>query len=151
MDDQLLVGGGEQGDLQLAVFEIPPADCGAVYKDGGANDPGAGEDIPHRFPGEEQAFRFLIAQHELVKAGEEQAGGHLGGGQSIVNAEIGLAIQSGFGDGELLQPGLDLGLGGAEEVGGILDGGGAKWVKYRRASSIRAGASAIGSKAGQSR
>ena len=29
--DQLLISGREQYDLQLAVFEIPPADYGSVY------------------------------------------------------------------------------------------------------------------------
>ena len=69
--DQLLISGREQGDLQLAVFEIPPADNGSVHKDSGANDSGEVEDITHMFLGEEQALSFLIAQHKLVKASQE--------------------------------------------------------------------------------
>ena len=74
--------------------------------------------------GEEQAFCFLIAQHELVKASQEQTIGKIASRQTIVNVEIGLAIQRGFTDRELLQPRLDLDLSGTEEVGGIFDGGG---------------------------
>ena len=76
------------------------------------------------FPGQEQAFCFLIAQHELVEASQEQAIGKNASRQAIVNVEIGLAIQRGFRDRKLLQPGLDFGLRGAKEVGGIFDGGG---------------------------
>ena len=75
-------------------------------------------------PGQEQAFCFLIAQHELIKASQEQTTGKLASRQTVIDVEIGLAIQRGFHDWKLLQPELDLGLGGAEEVGGIFDGGG---------------------------
>mgnify|MGYP002518633653 CR=1 FL=1 len=71
--DQLLISGREQGDLQLAVFEIPPADYGAVYEDGRPDDSSEVEDVPHMLFGQEQAFCFLIAQHKLVKACKEQA------------------------------------------------------------------------------
>ena len=49
--DQLLISGREQRNLQLAVFEIPPADNGSVYKDGGTDDPGKVEDISHMLLG----------------------------------------------------------------------------------------------------
>ena len=74
--------------------------------------------------GQEQALSFLIAQHELIKASQEQTIGKIAGRQTVINVEMGLAIQRGFADWKLFQPGLDLGLGGAEEVGGIFDGGG---------------------------
>ena len=51
--DQLLISGREQRDLQLAVFEIPPADDASIHKDSGADDSGEVEDITHMFLGEE--------------------------------------------------------------------------------------------------
>ena len=81
------------------------------------------EDISHMLLGQEQAFCFLIAQHKLVKASKEQTTGKNASRQTVIDVEIGLAIQHGFRDWKLLQPGLDLGLGGGEEVGGIFDGG----------------------------
>ena len=121
--DQHLISGREQGDLQFAVFEIPPADNGSVHKDGGTNDSCEVEDISHMIFGEEQAFCFLIAQHELIKASQEQAFGQLTSRHTVSDVEIGFAVQRGFDNRKLLQPGLDLGLGGGEEVGGIFDGG----------------------------
>ena len=69
--------------------------------------------------GKEQAFCFLIAQHKLIKASQEQASGKIASRQTNVNVEIGLAIQRGFADWKLFQPRLDLSLGGAKEIGGI--------------------------------
>ena len=66
--DQLLIRGREQRNFQLAVFEIPPADYGSVYEDSRTDDSGEIEDLAHMLLGKEQAFCFLIAQHELVKA-----------------------------------------------------------------------------------
>jgi len=60
--------------------------------------------------GKEQAFGFLIAQHKLIKASQEQTDGKTASGQTIVNVEIGLAIQQGFGNWKLFQPGFDRGL-----------------------------------------
>ena len=124
MLNQLLVYGKEQGDLQLAVFEVPPADYGSINKNSGTDDPGEVENVPHMFLRQEQAFCFLIAQHKLVKASKEQTTGKNASRQTVIDVEIGLAIQHGFRDWKLLQPGLNLGLSGAEEVGGIFDGGG---------------------------
>ena len=73
--DQLLISGREQRNLQLAVFEIPPADYGSVHKNSGADDSGEVEDVAYMLLGQEQAFCFLIAQHELVEASQEQAFG----------------------------------------------------------------------------
>ena len=69
--DQLLISGREQRNLQLAVFEIPPADHGSVHKNSRTDDSGEVEDVPHMLPGQEQAFFFLVAQHKLVKASQE--------------------------------------------------------------------------------
>ena len=69
--DQLLISGREQGDLQFAVFEIPPADNGSVHKDGGTNDSCEVENFPHVLLGQEQTFCFLITQHKLIKASQE--------------------------------------------------------------------------------
>ena len=118
-----MICGREQRNFQFAVFEIPPADNGSVYKDGRMDDSGEVEDAPHMLFGQEQAFCFLIAQHKLVKASQEQTIRKNANRQAIVNVEIGLAIQHGFRDWKLVQPGLNLGLSGAEEVGGIFDGG----------------------------
>ena len=82
------------------------------------------EDISHMLLGQEQAFCFLIAQHKLVKASKEQTTGKNASRQTVIDVEIGLAIQRGFRDRKLLQPRFDLGLGGSEEVSGIFDGGG---------------------------
>ncbi len=100
------------------------SDHGSVYENSRTDDSGEVEDITHMLPGQEQAFCFLIAQHELVKASQEQACGKLTSRQTVIDVEIGLAIQRGFYDWKLLQPGLDLGLGCSEEVGGIFYGGG---------------------------
>ena len=54
--------------------------------------------------GKEQAFCFLIAQHKLIKASQEQASGKIASRQTNVNVEIGLAIQRGFADWKLFQP-----------------------------------------------
>ena len=86
--DQLLISGREQGDLQFAVFEIPPADYGAVYKDSRTDDSGEVEDVPHMLLGEEQAFCFLIAQHELIKASQKQASRKIASRQTVINEEI---------------------------------------------------------------
>lgn len=51
--DQLLISGREQGDFQLAVFEIPPADYGSVHNNSGTDDSGEVEDVPHMLLGEE--------------------------------------------------------------------------------------------------
>ena len=126
ISNQLLINERKQHDFQLAVFEIPPADDCAIYKNCRTDDAGQVEDITHMLLGQEQALCFLVAQHELIKASQEQAGGKLAGGQATINVEIGLAIHNGFRNRKLLHPCLDLGLGGAEEVGGILDGGGAE-------------------------
>ena len=122
--DQLLISGREQRNLQLAVFEIPPANNGSVHKDSGTDDSGEVEDLSHMLPGQKQAFCFLIAQHELIKASQEQTGGKLTSSQTVINVKIGFAIKRGFGNRKLFQPGLDFGLRGAEEIGGIFDGGG---------------------------
>ena len=126
IENQLLISGREQRNLQLAIFEIPPADNGFVHKYSGTDDSGEVVDVPHMSFGQEQAFRFLVAQQELVKTSKEQTTGKIVSRQTIVNVEIGLAIKRGFADWKLLQPGLDLGLGGAKEIGGILNGGGAE-------------------------
>ena len=89
--DQLFIGGREQRNFQLAVFEIPPADHGSVHKDGGTDNSGEVENITHMFSGQEQTFRFLVAQHELIKAGQEQAFGQLTSRRTVINVEIGLA------------------------------------------------------------
>ena len=94
--DQLLISGREQRNLQLAVFEIPPADRGSVHKNGRTDDSGEVEDVPHMFSGQEQAFCFLIAQHELVKASQEQTTVKNASRQTVVDVEIGLAIQRSF-------------------------------------------------------
>ena len=86
--DQLLISGREQRNLQLAVFEIPPADNGSVHKDGGTNDSCEVEDISHMLFGEEQAFCFLIAQHELIKASQKQASRKIASRQTVINEEI---------------------------------------------------------------
>ena len=44
MCNQLLINGREQRNLQPAVFEIPPADNGSVYKDGRMDDSSEVED-----------------------------------------------------------------------------------------------------------
>lgn len=51
--DQLLISGREQRNFQFAVIEIPPADYGALHKDGRTDDSGEVEDITHMFLGEE--------------------------------------------------------------------------------------------------
>ena len=118
-----MISGREQRNLQLAVFEIPPANNGSVHKDSGTDDSGEVEDLSHMLPGQKQAFCFLVAQHELIKASQEQAFGQLTSRHTVSDVEIGFAVQRGFDNRKLLQPGLDLGLGGGEEVGGIFDGG----------------------------
>ena len=88
-----MISGREQGDFQLAVFEVPPADHGSVHKDSGTDDSGEVEDVPHMLLGEEWTFRFFVAQHELVKASQEQAFGQLTSRHTVSDVEIGLAIQ----------------------------------------------------------
>ena len=90
--DQLLISGREQRNLQLAVFEIPPANNGSVHKDSGTDDSGEVEDVPHMFLGDEQTFCFLIAQHELIEASQEQACGKVTNRQAAINVETGLAV-----------------------------------------------------------
>ena len=68
MFNQVLISGREQRDLQLAVFEVPPADYGSINKNSGTDDPGEVEDVSHMLPGEKQTFHFFVAQHELIEA-----------------------------------------------------------------------------------
>ena len=60
IENQLLIGGREQGDLQLAVLEIPPANYGSVHENSGTDDSGEIEDVTHMLLGQEQTFCFLI-------------------------------------------------------------------------------------------
>ena len=99
--DQPLISGREKRYLQLAVFETPPADYGSINKNSGTDDPGEVEDVTHMLFGQEQAFCFLIAQHELVKASQEQTIGKIASRQTIINVETGLAVMDGFGKGKL--------------------------------------------------
>ena len=56
LGDKFVISRGEQGDFQFAVFEIPPANDGSVYKNRRTDDSGEVEDITHMLPGQEQAF-----------------------------------------------------------------------------------------------
>ena len=91
--NQRPVSRGEQRNLQLPVLEIPPTDHGSVHKNGRTDDSGKVENVAHMFFREEQTFCFLIAQHELVKASKEHAGGQFVVGQAVIDVEIGLAVQ----------------------------------------------------------
>ena len=93
-----MISGREQRNFQLAVFEIPSADNGSVHKDSRTDDSGEIEDITHMLPGQEQAFCFLIAQHELVEAGQEQTIGKL---TSMETGELRITKSATFIKGEL--------------------------------------------------
>ena len=86
--DQLLISGREQRNLQLAVFEIPPTNYGSVHKYSGTNDSCEVEDVTHMLLGQEQAFCFLIAQHELIKTSQKQASRKIASRQTVINEEI---------------------------------------------------------------
>ena len=86
--DQLLISGREQGDFQLGVFEVPPADDGSVHKNSRTDDSGEVEDVPHMLLGQEQAFCFFIAQYKLIKASQEQTGGNLCIWETVIDVEI---------------------------------------------------------------
>ena len=86
--DQLLIRGREQRNFQFAFFEIPPANNGSVHKDSGTDDSGEVEDLSHMLPGQKQAFCFLIAQHELIKASQKQASRKIASRQTVINEEI---------------------------------------------------------------
>ena len=122
--DQVLVSGGEQCDLQPPVFQIPPTHSLTAEQDHRADDARACKDLAHLRSRQEQAFGFLIAQAKLVKSRQEKAGGNFGCG--IIaggDKKIRRPIQFDLLHRKLCQPGPDLGLGLAEEVGGICDGG----------------------------